>query len=35
MWESVGTQYFKGFGKDLICAGSLIGVESFEGSLGF
>ncbi len=26
---------FKGFGKDPIRAGFLIGVEGFEGSLGF
>ncbi len=31
----VGTQGFKGFGKEPIRAGSLIGVEGFEGSLGF
>ncbi len=30
----VGTQDFKGFGKEPIRASSLIGVEGFEGSLG-
>ncbi len=29
------TQGFKGFGKEPIRACSLIGVEGFEGSLGF
>ncbi len=31
----VGTQGFKGFGKEPIRASSLIGVEGLEGSLGF
>ncbi len=31
----VGTQGFKGFGKEPIRASSLIGVEGFEGSFGF
>ncbi len=31
----VGTQGFKSFGKEPIRAGSLNGVEGFEGSLGF
>ncbi len=31
----VGTQGFKGFGKEPIRASSLIGVGGFEGSLGF
>ncbi len=31
----VGFQGFKGFGKEPIRASSLIGVEGFEGSLGF
>ncbi len=30
----VGPQVLKGFGKESIRAGSLIGVEGFEGSLG-
>ncbi len=31
----VGTQGFKGFGKEPIRATSLIGVEGFEDCLGF
>ncbi len=31
----VGTQGFKGFGKEPIRVSSLIGGEAFEGSLGF
>ncbi len=31
----VGTKGFKVIGKEPIRAGSLIGVEDFEGSLGF
>ncbi len=33
--DYVGTQGFEAFGKEPIKAGSLIGVEVFEGSLGF
>ncbi len=31
----VRTMGFKGLGKEPISAGSLMGVEGFEGSLGF
>ncbi len=33
--DYVRTQGFKGVGKEPIWASSLIGVEGFEGSLGF